>query len=144
MTAVNGYYYYEGEKISYNENFNPFEPTDDCEKITIEKTDGNKYTVTHYEYYSGTWRRYDSENFYLEGNNMIPESMEESMYLPQKYLKLLQTDLLSKQLEQTNTVVSMINIHIHAWQNNLHFNKTTRERMLNNILSRVVLFILYP
>ena len=42
MTAVNGYYYYEGEKISYNENFNPFEPTDDCEKITIEKTDGNK------------------------------------------------------------------------------------------------------
>ncbi|WP_303211851.1 lipocalin family protein [Phocaeicola coprocola] len=76
MTAVNGYYYYEGEKISYNENFNPFEPTDDCEKITIEKTDGNKYTVTHYEYYSGTWRRYDSENFYLEGNNMIPESME--------------------------------------------------------------------
>lgn len=33
MTAVNGYYYYEGEKISYNENFNPFEPTDDCEKL---------------------------------------------------------------------------------------------------------------
>lgn len=76
MTAVNGYYYYEGEKIPYNENFNPFEPTDDCEKITIEKIEGNKYTVTHYEYYSGTWRRYDSENFYLEGNNMIPESME--------------------------------------------------------------------
>ncbi len=76
MTAVNGYYHYEGEKIPYNENFNPFEPTDDCEKITIEKTDGNKYTVTHYEYYSGTWHRYDSENFYLEGNNMIPESME--------------------------------------------------------------------
>lgn len=113
-------------------------------KNYYRKIEGNKYTVTHYEYYSGTWHRYDSENFYLEGNNMIPESMEGVDVSTAKYLKPLQTNLLSKQLEQTKTVISMINIHIHAWQNNLHFNKTTRERMLNNILSRVVLFILYP
>ena len=76
---------------------------------------------------------------------MIPESMEGVDILPQKYLKPLQTDLLSKQLEQTNTVVSVINIHIHAWQNNLHFNKTTRERMpKQHPLSCLFLFILYP
>ena len=31
-----GYYYYEGEKISYNENFNPFEPTDEAERLGYE------------------------------------------------------------------------------------------------------------
>lgn len=35
-----------------------------------------KYRITSYEYYSGTWHRYDSENFYLEGNNIVPESMD--------------------------------------------------------------------
>lgn len=45
MTAVNGYYYDEGERISYNENFNPFEPADDCEKITIEKIDDNSNSI---------------------------------------------------------------------------------------------------
>ena len=38
MTAVNGYYYYEGEKFTYNENIQSFEPTDDCRKnLTYRK-----------------------------------------------------------------------------------------------------------
>lgn len=75
MTNINGYYHYDGEKVSYNESFNPFEPSDDDQKIIIEKIEDNKYRITNYEYYSGTWHRYETENFYLEGNNMIPENL---------------------------------------------------------------------
>lgn len=37
LVSLNGYYYDEGEKISYNENYSPAEPTNDCEKIMIQK-----------------------------------------------------------------------------------------------------------
>ncbi len=54
LVSESGYYYDEGEKISYNENYNPFEPTSDCEKIIIQKIGDNRYKMTAYEYYSGT------------------------------------------------------------------------------------------
>lgn len=76
LVSLTGYYYEDGEKISYNENYNPFEPTNDCEKITIEKIGDNKYQVTHYEYTNGNWRRYYSENIFLEGDKLVPENME--------------------------------------------------------------------
>lgn len=76
LTSENGYYYDKGQKISYNENYNPFEPTSDCEKILIQKIGGNKYKMTTYEYYSGNWHQTDIENFSLDGNNIIPEDMQ--------------------------------------------------------------------
>lgn len=76
LVSLNGYYYDEGEKISYNENYNPAEPTNDCEKIMIQKIDDNRYKMTTYEYYSGNWHQTDIENFSLDGNNIIPENME--------------------------------------------------------------------
>jgi len=76
LVSLNGYYYDEGEKISYNENYSPAEPTNDCEKIMIQKIDDNRYKMTTYEYYSGNWHQTDIENFSLDGNNIIPENME--------------------------------------------------------------------
>lgn len=76
LVSLNGYYYDEGKKISYNENYNPAEPTNDCEKIMIQKIDDNRYKMTTYEYYSGNWHQTDIENFSLDGNNIIPENME--------------------------------------------------------------------
>lgn len=76
LVSLNGYYYDEGGKISYNENYNPAEPTNDCEKIMIQKIDDNRYKMTTYEYYSGNWHQTDIENFSLDGNNIIPENME--------------------------------------------------------------------
>lgn len=76
LVSLNGYYYDEGEKISYDENYNPDEPTNDCEKIMIQKIDDNRYKMTTYEYYSGNWHQTDIENFSLDGNNIIPENME--------------------------------------------------------------------
>lgn len=76
LVSLNGYYYDEGEKISYNENYDPAEPTNDCEKIMIQKIDDNRYKMTTYEYYSGNWHQTDIENFSLDGNNIIPENME--------------------------------------------------------------------
>ena len=75
LVSESGYYYDEGEKISYNENYNPFEPTSDCEKIIIQKIGDNRYKMTAYEYYSGNWHQTDIENFSLDGNDIIPEDM---------------------------------------------------------------------
>lgn len=76
LVSENGYYYDEGEKISYNDNYNPFEPTSDCEKIMIQKIGDNRYKMTTYEYYSGNWHQTDIANFSLDGNNIIPEDMQ--------------------------------------------------------------------
>lgn len=76
LVRLQGYYIEDGEKESWNEGFDPYNPTDDddCEKVDINKNDDGSYTMLHYEYYSGRWNMLDRESFKLEGKKMIPLS----------------------------------------------------------------------
>lgn len=71
MIHNEGYAYYEGEKESWNDNYDPANPTEDCEKITITKSD-NIYSVVHYEYYNNKWNQTSTEKFTLDGANLVP------------------------------------------------------------------------
>ena len=63
---------YEGEKESWNDQYDPANPISDCEKVIISKIADNTYSVTYYDYYNNQWHQNDIEKFTLDGNNLIP------------------------------------------------------------------------
>ena len=67
-----GYEYDEDGKDSWNDPYDPANPSDDSEKLIISKISDNTYSVVHYEYYNGTWHSYATEKFTLNGNKLIP------------------------------------------------------------------------
>ena len=77
-----GYEYYEGEKESWNESY---DPTEDCEKITISKVSDNTYSVTFY-YYNNKWNQSSTEKFTLDGNNILPVDEEDTEVSSMKLL----------------------------------------------------------
>ncbi len=88
LTAVSGYFYDEGEKIPYNETYNPFEPQEDDQKIVITKQEDNKYQMASHIYSNGSWRNFDIENFSVDGKKIIPEDMSGVDYTDTKFLEL--------------------------------------------------------
>lgn len=88
LTAASGYLYDEGEKVSFNETYNPFEPQEDEEKIVIKKLEDNKYQMTDYSYYNGSWHLDYTETFNVDGKKIIPEDMSGVDYTDTKFLEL--------------------------------------------------------
>ena len=72
LTNDEGYEIYEGERDSWNDQYDPSNPTDDCEKVVISKGADGIYSMVHYEYYNNQWQQYGTEKFTLDGNNLIP------------------------------------------------------------------------
>ena len=72
LTNDEGYEIYEGERDSWNDKYDPSNPTADCEKMVIAKIADNTYSVTHYDYYNNQWNLSETEKFTLDGNNLIP------------------------------------------------------------------------
>lgn len=72
LVCDEGYEIYEGERDPWRETYDPFNPSEDCVKEVIVKTEENVYSVTHYMYYNGQWRVDSTERFRLEGTMMIP------------------------------------------------------------------------
>lgn len=81
-----GYEYYEGEKDSWSDSYDPANPTEDCEKITISKVSDNIYSVIHYYYYNNQWNQSDTEKFTLDGNNLLPVDEEDTEISSMKLL----------------------------------------------------------
>ena len=67
-----GYEYYEGEKESWNDSYDPANPTEDCEKIVISKVADNTYSFASSYYYGNQWHTGDTGKFTLDGNKLIP------------------------------------------------------------------------
>ena len=67
-----GYEYYEGEKESWKDEYDPANPTEDCEKLIISKVSDNTFSVVHYYYYNNRWNQSSTEKFTLDGSNLIP------------------------------------------------------------------------
>ena len=68
-----GYYYEYGQRVDYNDDYDPENPKNDDAKITISKADGGIYIMTYYNYLNGQWL-IDSDyipKFTLKGNEMI-------------------------------------------------------------------------
>ena len=72
LTNDEGYEVYEGEKESWNDQYDPANPISDCEKVIISKIADNTYSMTYYDYYNNQWHQNDTEKFTLDGNNLIP------------------------------------------------------------------------
>lgn len=72
LTIEEGYEYYDGEKISGKDTYDPANPTEDCEKITISKVSDNTFSATHY-YYNNDWYKSSTEKFTLDGSYLIYE-----------------------------------------------------------------------
>lgn len=87
LTALSGYYNEDGEKESFNEKFNPSEPTQDDEKIVIQKLDDNRYQMINYTYSNNSWHSYDSGIFSVDGKRIIPEDMSQVDYSDIKFLE---------------------------------------------------------
>ena len=77
LTRTEGYYYEEGERISWDETFDPENPTEDCEKVVISKVSDNTYSMVHYGYSNNKWNQYETEKFTLNGDNMLPVDEED-------------------------------------------------------------------
>ena len=71
LTNDEGYEVYEGEKESWNDQYDPANPISDCEKVIISKIADNTYSMTYYDYYNNQWHQNDTEKFTLDGNNLI-------------------------------------------------------------------------
>lgn len=71
-----GYYYEDGQKESWSDSYDPSNPTEDCEKVTISKVSDNTYSMVHYEYYNNQWNQSYTEKFILDGNNLLPADEE--------------------------------------------------------------------
>ncbi len=54
-TNQRGHENYGGEEDSWNDNYDPNNPTDGCTKIVITNTSGNTFQVKQYEYESSGW-----------------------------------------------------------------------------------------
>ena len=67
-----GYEHYEGEKESWNDSYDPANPTEDCEKIVISKVADNTYSFASSYYYGNQWHTGDTGKFTLDGNKLIP------------------------------------------------------------------------
>lgn len=68
-----GFFYEEGKLIDWNDDYDPANPTNDCEKRVITKIDDNIYSVITYFYHNDKWEKdSDAEKFKLDGSNIIP------------------------------------------------------------------------
>lgn len=73
LTIEEGYEYYEGEKKSGKDTYDPTNPTEDCEKIIVSKVSDNTFSATHYYYHNNDWYKSSTEKFTLDGSYLIYE-----------------------------------------------------------------------
>lgn len=71
LTIEEGYEYYEGEKKSGKDTYDPTNPTEDCEKIIVSKVSDNTFSATNYYYYNNKWNKSSTDKFTLDGPYMI-------------------------------------------------------------------------
>lgn len=93
LTHAEGYYYEEGEKESWDNPYDPENPTSDCEKVVISKGADGVYTMVHYEYYNSQWHPYETEKFTLDGNSLIPVEEDDAEVSSVKVLVANSTQL---------------------------------------------------
>lgn len=73
LIQAEGYSIENGEKDSWNDSYDPANPTNDSEKITVSKIADKTYSVTNSYYYGNKWNQSGTNKFTLDGSNLIPE-----------------------------------------------------------------------
>lgn len=64
----------EGE---WSENYDPFNPNEDSNKIVVTKSGDNTYTIDYYGYYNG-WHKEGTDRVAVDGNIMtLPDGSSE-------------------------------------------------------------------
>lgn len=74
LIQAEGYRIENGEKDSWNDSYDPANPTNDSEKITVSKIADKTYSVTSSYYYGNKWNQSGTNKFTLDGSNLIPEN----------------------------------------------------------------------
>ena len=67
-----GYAIYNGKKETFNETYDPTNPTNEAEKLVISKVADKTYSVTSFYYYANKWNNDGTANFSLNGSKFAP------------------------------------------------------------------------
>lgn len=108
LIKTEGYYVENGNKVSVNLDYNPFDPKEDDQKIVIKKISDNKYNIITYYYTDSKWLEEENSNFSLDGKTMIPEDLEELEFENSKLLNVTQEQLIME------TTVNLTDIEGYA------------------------------
>ena len=93
LVHFEGYYYEEGQKIDWNNQYDPTNPSEDCDKVVISKVSDNIYSMVHYAYYDNKWNQEYTEKVSLDGNNLLPVDEEDDEVTSAKLLVANSTQL---------------------------------------------------